>query len=135
MESEKKISEMIEALEHGGGLVLKGCLFEELQDAVVIKTGGSLFEIPRKYIHSMKEVKETEGAKIVEVCIASDAKLIQSSLVTVPSLRGRGGDGGGGGACACACQCNCACDCACSQLEFTPMAKQGFRNRMGAAQS
>lgn len=132
MESkDKPVSEVIEALE--GELVLRGCLFEEEQDSITIKTRGSLFEIPRQYIKCMKEVSSSEGRKIVEVCLAKDAKLIQRILVTIPDLVGRGPGSvadGGSGACACACQCNCACDCACSQGFTSEMAGAGFRRPM-----
>jgi len=98
--------------EHTSGLTLRGKLFKEEPEAVTLKVGNSLFEIPRSYVLSRREVEETGEDKVVEVKIAANAHMIQRVLSSawtlmttrLPILAA---------ACDCACNCNCACECAC----------------------
>jgi hypothetical protein len=70
----------------------------------------------------MTEVEGAEGAKIVDVSIDREAKIIQKTLVTPGSAIGAvTGDVFGDisgmvmqGDCKCLCECKCHCDCKCS---------------------
>ena len=100
-----------------------------------MQVGGSLIDIPKDSILSRRDV-EAQGdagtAKLVDITIEKDAKVMQRIPVTASSVLGLESFGGQVSACACACECNCACDCACgSQEEWTRFLRtMAFRNPM-----
>lgn len=134
-----KLEDTIEALDQGGNVTLNGQLFQEDEDSLTIQVGSALIDIPKKYILTRRDVDARAGtkeAKIVDVTISRDARVIQRVPVTASAIPGlaAGLRPGDVSACACACECNCACDCACgsSQEMAQFLRSMAFRNPMVA---
>ena len=94
------------------GTTVSGELVDETDEAITIKTGNSLFEIPREFVKRVSPVESTGGQKLVDALISRDAKIMQKTLVTGELVSGV--TAGVSGAIAdwpWHCHCRCICQC------------------------
>lgn len=102
----------IEAL---SGTTMCGEMIEETDESVTIKTGNSLFEIPREFVKKVTQL-ESKEQRSVEVSISRDAKIVQKNLITAKEISGVYAVGADAVAAAywpwyCYCYCYCFCFC------------------------
>jgi hypothetical protein len=118
MAEESVLTKVVAVLSKPISPSLKGIVLAEEKDNIVIKSGASVFRVPREAI--AKEERTTEG---IELSLNKEAKIVRETLVEAASLgiitEGVFGSALGGVVardCDCQCLCDCKCDCDCKCL-------------------
>jgi hypothetical protein len=81
-------------------------------NAIMVRSGGALFEIPRRFILGIEPLDGLAGTNAIRLTLAADAQVLQR-VESGPADQLVVGIRDDGPTCYCACACNCACNCAC----------------------
>jgi hypothetical protein len=98
---------------------ITGTPMGEDTNALFVRSGASLFEIPRRFVLGIEPADRHGTANDIRLTLADDAVLLQrvepvEDHRSVPGIRSNNGP-----TCNCACNCNCARNCACACSEVT----------------